>query len=86
MKKLTIEFDNQEALDNFASWLCNSGEQHYWNYMEVSESENDGDITVTSFHYHGPEDETKEKNDPSRYGKFMCDNIIRTTIGRLDKQ
>jgi hypothetical protein len=48
------------------------------------EEEND-DITVVKFHYHGPEDVSKELTDPTRYGEFMCDNTIRTTLGRLTK-
>lgn len=42
-------------------------------------------ITATSFHYHGEEDESRDKSDPKRYGKFMCDNVIRTTCGRVTK-
>jgi hypothetical protein len=85
--KLTIEFDNQEALLHFAGWLCNSGEQEYWQNQEYREAdEEEGDITAIEFHYHGPEDETKAKTDKARYGKFMCDNTIRTTCGRLDKR
>jgi len=29
-KTLSIEFDNEEALEHFASWLCGQGEQDYW--------------------------------------------------------
>jgi hypothetical protein len=83
---LTIEFSNQEALMNFVTWLCGQGEQGYWDWMEVRETEEDGDITVRKFHYHGKEDETKAVNDPKRYGAFMADNIIRTTVGRLDRK
>lgn len=83
---LIIRFANPEAAEHFASWLCGSGEQHYWDWMEYREAdEEDGDITATHFHYHGPEDETKERTDPERYGEFMCDNIIRTTVGRLNR-
>lgn len=82
--KITIEFDNKKSAHHFAVWLCESGEQNYFNWMEVSEEEEDGDITATQFHYHGAEDESKAQSDPKRYGKFMCDNIIRTTVGRLD--
>ena len=83
--ELTIRFDNQEALKHFASWLCGSGEQQYWDWMKYRESEEDGDITVREFHYHGEEDKTKAKNDPLRYKEFMEDNIIRTTCGRLGR-
>ena len=88
MKKdnnLVIEFTNEEAAKHFASWLCESGEQNYWDWMECREQEENGDITAVSFHYHGIEDETKKKTDPKRYGEFMNDNTIRTTCGRLKK-
>lgn len=82
---LSIKFANKEALDHFASWLCGSGEQQYWDWMETREQEEDGDITAVDFHYHGEEDETKAKNDPQRYGAFMADNTIRTEVGRLNR-
>jgi hypothetical protein len=83
--KLTIEFDDKIQADHFASWLCHSGEQSYWTWMECREQEETGQITAISFHYHGEEDITKPVNEPSRYGAFMADNIIRTTTGRLDR-
>ncbi len=84
---LIIKFPNKEAADFFASWLCNSGEQNYWEYMTYREEEfpNEKNITAISFHYHGEEDKTKSTTDPLRYGKFMDDGIIRTTIGNLNK-
>jgi hypothetical protein len=84
-KEITIKFANPEAARHFAVWLCESGEQSYFDWMRYREENEDGDITATSFHYHGPEDETKDIADPKRYGKFMCDNTIRTTCGRLTK-
>lgn len=82
---LVIKFDNKEAADHFASWLCGSGEQQYWQWMECREEEDEGNITALQFHYHGEEDETKAEDDPDRYGEFMADNIIRTTCGRRDE-
>jgi hypothetical protein len=82
---IKIEFDNRKVAMGFASWLCGSGEQDYWQWQEFREIEQDGNITALEFHYHGKEDETKAITDPKRYGEFMCDNIIRTTCGRLDK-
>lgn len=83
MKKKTtiiIEFDNKKAAHHFAVWLCESGEQDYWQWMECrEEDEESGNITAVSFEY-----KTKAKNDPERYGEFMCDNTIRTVAGRLD--
>lgn len=81
---LVIKFPNKEVANHFALWLCESGEQQYWEWMKYREDEEEGDITVKSFHYHGEEDQSKEKTDPARYGEFMCDNTIRTTVGRLD--
>lgn len=82
---LQIKFANEAAAAHFASWLCGQGEQDYWLWMECREQEEDGDITAVSFHYHGEEDKTKERSDPTRYGEFMCDNTIRTTCSRMDK-
>ena len=69
---ITIRFSNPEAAEHFASWLCEAGEQDYWNWMEYREEDDDGDITAIDFDYHGES------------GKFMSDNIIRTECGRLD--
>jgi hypothetical protein len=83
MEKLTFEFDNPEALNQFALWLCGAGEQDYWNWMECREQEQTGNITATNFNYHN-EDESLPQNDPKRYGPFLNDNVIRTTCGRMD--
>jgi hypothetical protein len=82
---ISIKFANKKAAMYFVSWLCESGEQQYWDWQEYREEEEEGDITATEFHYHGEEDQTKAQTDPKRYGKFMCDNIIRTTVGRLNR-
>jgi len=79
--KLTIEFDNPEALKHFATWLCESGEQTYWDWMEYREEDEEGDITAISFDYHN----TKEVNGKEICGKFMKDNTIRCKCGRMDK-
>lgn len=72
---LKIEFDNEEALQHFASWLCGAGEQDYWEWMRCREGEKNGPITATNFNYHdGPD------------LKFMADNTIETTCGRLTQQ
>lgn len=49
-----ISFANEKARDYFLSWLCGSGEQHYWDWQEAREEEEDGPITATSFDYHAP--------------------------------
>ena len=83
---LVIRFDSDKVRKHFAAWLCGSGERGYWDWMRRREEEEEDDITVVRFGYHGPEDETKERTDPARYGKFICDGIIRTETGRLMKE
>lgn len=46
-----IHFDNEAAAMHFLHWLCGSGEQHYWQWMECREDEEDGNITAFSFDY-----------------------------------
>ena len=74
-KKVTIEFDNEEAAKHFIHWLCGSGEQEYWEWMKCREQEEDGDITATSFDYWGGTLNGKE------FGKHP----IKAKCGRLDK-
>lgn len=76
---IKIEFDSPEAARHFATWLCESGEQDYWLWMEYREQEENGPITATDFDYHN----AHEVNGKKMYGKFMKDNTIRTTCGRL---
>lgn len=88
---IQIKFANEQAAKHFALWLCESGEQQYWDWMEYRENDNEEedegvDITAISFHYHGEKDETKAHDDSTRYKEFMCDNIIRTTCGRLNRK
>ncbi len=52
--KIECKDENFDAADHFLTWLCESGEQHYWDWMEVRESEQepeDPPITVVSFKY-----------------------------------
>lgn len=49
--EVKINFANKEAAAHFMSWLCGSGEQQYWNWMEYREAKNDGDITAIDFDY-----------------------------------
>ncbi len=79
MPKLTIEFPSQEQLEVFASWLCGSGEQHYWDY-DVG----DGEALLVDFHYHGVEKTEYPHDDERRYGPFLADNTIRTTTQETD--
>lgn len=79
---LKIEFDNKEAAKHFATWLCESGEQSYWQWMEVREAdEEEEDITALEFHYFGPITE----DEPYGSLDFIEDLTIRTTCGRQDE-
>jgi len=51
MPTVKIEFDNERAAKHFISWLCGSGEQHYWDWMDCREDEEDGPITAVRFDY-----------------------------------
>ena len=81
--KLVIEFDNEKARHHFAMWLCESGEQDYWDWMSVRETEEDGSITAVSFDYHNRRG-GMAADDPEAYGDFLEDGTIRTICGRLD--
>lgn len=49
---LNIDFQgNHDALHHFWVWLCESGEQQYWEWMRYREEEDEGDITVLDFNY-----------------------------------
>lgn len=86
MSTLKIEFANREAMREFAVWLTESGEQQYWDWMEVQEERDPSEnITVLEFDYHGPENKQLPKTDPNRYGEFLCDDTIRTVCGRLSR-
>ena len=50
--KLVFEFDNKEAANHFKLWLCDMGEQDYWDWMERTEEHRKGDITGLNFNYH----------------------------------
>ena len=50
--ELVFKFANADAARHFKLWLCESGEQSYWDWMTEREQEEEGDITATSFDYH----------------------------------
>lgn len=62
---LIIKFHNEAALKAFALWLCESGEQGYWEF--AGELPNPKEKTVI-FLYHGEDGKQS----------FMPDNVIRT--------
>ena len=45
---LTIRFPNKGAALAFKSWLCNVGEQQYWDYMDCQDPPNNS----VRFDYH----------------------------------
>ena len=51
MSEVTINFENEEAAKQFEVWLCEAGEQDYWDWMSCREDEKEGDITATRFKY-----------------------------------
>lgn len=59
-KTLTFEFENVEAANHFKLWLCESGEQGYWEWMDYYEQEEDGNITGLQFEYHSETPEVIE--------------------------
>jgi hypothetical protein len=59
---LTIRFESRDQLLDFASWLCDCGEQSYWETLE-------GSPNRVTFDYFDPEDTTRA---------FVADGIIRT--------
>ena len=62
MSIVKIHFENEEHAKNFVSWLCNSGEQMYFQHLEDS-----GDPGVDEFHYHIPQNTEFPFNDSKRY-------------------
>lgn len=50
-ESVTFQFDNIEAAQHFKDWMCGSGEQQYWEWMEHRENDEDGDITGIQFKY-----------------------------------
>lgn len=73
---LKIAFDNEAALQHFKSWLCGSGEQAYWRWMEFREEEENGPITATGFNYHTGQGATSIEKFQSHEIKARC--------GRMD--
>jgi len=69
--KLVIEFENPEQAEEFASWLCNSGEQAYF---EAADYHDDPEkYYVNSFNYHN----TQMVDGKPKYGKFMESGVIK---------
>jgi hypothetical protein len=75
--KLTIEFPSQEALEAFANWMTEEGEQKYWNHMEIMDEKK---THTVQFEYHWPLN-TAPKQNKYKDAKWLGgDNTIRTTL------
>jgi hypothetical protein len=74
-KIVKFVFDNERAAEHFISWLCESGEQSYWQWMDYRETEEDGNITVLDFDYWGR----------TKSGKNFGKSDIICSCGRLDE-
>jgi hypothetical protein len=72
---LVFEFESEEALLHFKSWLCGSGEQDYWQWMECREGEEEGNITALKIDYHG---------DIRNIDGFNQCRVLKTECGRMD--
>jgi len=46
---LTFQFENVRAAELFKSWMCESGEQQYWEWQTERELDEDGPITGLEF-------------------------------------
>lgn len=44
--KVIFNFETELAAEKFVEWLCGSGEQSYWEWMEIRETEEEEDMTV----------------------------------------
>jgi hypothetical protein len=50
---LTFNFDSVEDANNFKSWLCGSGEQHFWTWEEyrLQEADDQDASNLSKFDY-----------------------------------
>ena len=65
---LTIEFPSQEAATEFANWLCEQGEQNYWDWMDNCDESKKNTV---NFIYFWPQDDED--------AVFFNNNTILTT-------
>jgi len=72
---LVFTFDNEEAKKQFALWLCEQGEQDYWQWMEcVEQDEPKGNITGIRFDYFNGSKQ------------FIGNNNVKVECGRMDSE
>ena len=54
MPNVTLKFKTKEAAEDFSSWMCEAGEQDYWQWAEIRESEDPDLTTAQEFNYGKP--------------------------------
>ena len=76
-----IHFDDKERAEAFVLWMCEAGEQDYFQAAEYGNFK-----SVNSFEYHMPQDERYPSNDKRRYkdSKFGGEDGL-TIIAKDDK-
>jgi len=68
--EVVMEFETKEQAEIFFSWLCNSGEQVFWTYMDDADpDEVKPEEIVNILRYH-----PKDKN--GKFGQFMEANRV----------
>mgnify|MGYP006921293864 CR=1 FL=1 len=79
MPIVKIHFEDEQQAKNFVSWLCESGEQMYFQHLEDS-----GDNGVEQFHYHIPQATEFPFNDVKRYtnSKFGGEDGLQIIAGK----
>ena len=70
MVTLKIEFESKEILEHFASWLCNAGEQVWWDCLSCQ------DLPDQTIEYYETFPEFPP-NDKRHYGRWLPDNTIK---------
>lgn len=66
----SFKFTNKETKDHFCTWLCESGEQDFFQWMEVQTPDKSYSVK-----YHA-EDESYGRGDSRRYGPFLGEGVV----------
>ena len=74
-----IHFTDKKKAEGFLQWLCNSGEQDYFQQKEYGNIE-----VVSAFEYHAPQDEQYPKNDARRYANSKFGGEDGLTANAID--
>ena len=61
-KTVKITFNSEKEGKDFVSWMCEAGEQWWWQHCEDAELKHN-----TRFIYHIPQNEEFPRNDKRRY-------------------